>query len=148
MSIVKWKPNLLPNVDRFFDDFFKAEFPTWSRRNFSADGSTLPAVNVQETEDEFKLEVAAPGMSKIDFNVSVDNGVMTISAEKEMKNENNENGYSRKEFSYQSFQRSFSLPESVDDGQIKAKYNDGILYLTIPKRPEAKPKPAKMIKVS
>jgi len=148
MSIVKWKPKLLTNTDLFFDDFLKAEFPVWSRKNFSADGSTLPAVNVQETEDEFKLEVASPGMSKKDFNISVDNGVLTVSAQKEIENKSNENGYSRKEFSYQSFQRSFNLPESVEDGKINAKYTDGILHLNIPKKPEAKPKPAKMIEVS
>ena len=148
MTLVNWKPKMLTNVDRVFDDFFKSEFPSWSRMNYSADNTTLPAVNIRETDDEFKLEVAAPGMSKKDFNVSVDNGVLTVSAEKEMKNENKENGYSRREFSYQSFQRSFTLPESADDGKINAKYADGILHLTLPKKPEAKPQPAKTIKVS
>lgn len=148
MSIVKWKPNVINNVDRFFDDFFKAEFPTWSRMNFSPDGSTLPAVNVQEDADGYNLEVAAPGMNKKDFNISVDNGVLTVSVQRETNKEANKNGYTRKEFNYHSFQRSFTLPETVDDGKINAKYSDGILYISIPKKPEAKPKPAKTIKVA
>ena len=97
MSIVKWNPNGL--MGSFFDDFFKAEFPEWSRRNFAAENTTLPAINVKETDEDFQLEVAAPGMKKKDFNLELVKNVLTISAKKEQSNEEKDNGYTRKEFS-------------------------------------------------
>lgn len=145
MAIVKWDPNRL--MGGFFDDFFNTEFPEWSRRNFAAENTTLPAINVKETDDDFQLEVAAPGMSKKDFKIELDKGILKISAEKELSNEEKNNGYTRKEFSYSSFQRAFNLPDAVHGEKISAKYNDGILYVTLPKKPEAKPQPAKMITV-
>jgi len=147
MAIVKFRPSLVNNVDSFFDDFFKSQFPSLSNTNLSDNRGTTPAVNVKETENDYQLEVAASGMDKKDFDVSVDNGTMTISAAKEQKDKHEEDGYTRKEFSYQSFHRSFTLPKGADDGKIQAKYNDGILHVTLPKKPEAKPQPAKKIKV-
>ena len=148
MSITKWRPKVSTGLDRFFDSFRKDEFPAWSRLNFASEDSTLPAVNVKETNDDFRLEVAAPGLQKKDFNVSVENGVITIYGERKNQEERNDNGYTRKEFSYQSFQRSFNLPDSVDETKINAKYNDGILHLSLPKRHHSKTKQAKIIKVS
>lgn len=148
MAIVRWNSGTVPTVSRLFDDFFRTEFPDWSRKNFASEGGSLPAVNVKETDDEYRLEVAAPGMSKKDFKVEVDNGVITISAEREVSNESKDDGYTRREFSYESFQRAFSLPDGADDNKISAKYNDGILYISLPKKPEARPQPAKTIKVS
>lgn len=145
MAIVKWNPNRL--MGSFFDDFFRTEFPEWSRRNFAAENATLPAINVKETDNDFQLEVAAPGMSKKDFNLELDKNVLTISAQKEFSNEEKDNGYTRKEFSYSSFQRAFTLPNTVMGEKISAKYVDGILNITIPKKPEAKPKPAKKIAI-
>ena len=113
-------------------------------------GATLPAVNVKETNDDFIIEVASPGMKRDDFKVELDNHVLTISSEMEGRHEEKDrNGkYTRKEFSYQSFQRSFSLPENkVEGGKISAKYTDGILYVTIPKKEDAKVKPARQISV-
>lgn len=124
MSLMK-RTSLMPWVDRFFadDDFFNK----WWRED------RLPAVNVAETEKEFKVEVAAPGMKKDDFKVEVKEGVLYISAEAKTEKEEKEDNYMRKEFSYSSFKRSFYLPENVKDDAIVANYKDGILYLTLPK---------------
>lgn len=148
MAIVKWNPGFVSNVDSFFDDFFKSQFPSLNRAKFASNRETMPSVNVKETDNEYELEVAAPGMDKKDFNVTVENGVMTISAEKELKKDKEEDGYTRKEFSYTSFHRSFTLPEGADDGKIDAKYKDGILHIILPKKPEAKPQAAKIIKIA
>jgi HSP20 family protein len=147
-TLVKWNEGGLPSFSRMFDDFFKAEFPVWSHNNFAAEGSTLPAVNIKETDKEFSLELAAPGMKKEDFNVGVEDDVLTISAEREETKEEKEESYNRKEFTYASFQRKFTLPEGIDAGKVTAKYEDGVLLLSLPKKPEAQPKPTKTIKIS
>lgn len=120
----------------------------WNESNFSTTNSTLPAVNIRENEESFMIEMAAPGLTKDNFKVNLDRNRLVISSElKEEKNENGEK-YSRREFSYQSFQRSFTLPEGIIDGdKISAKYNNGILMVSIPKRDEVKPKPAKEIDI-
>ena len=99
----------------------------------------MPAVNVKENEKNYEIEVAAPGMKKEDFNIAVDNGILTISAESKEEKEQKEDNYTRREFSYSSFSRSFSLPQNVDEDNIKAKYENGVLYLTISKIEETKP---------
>lgn len=145
MSIVKrnnaWPSNLL------FDDFLTRDLVNWP--DWRTEGSSLPKVNIVETNDEFRVEMAAPGMKKGDFHVELDNDVLTIHSE---MTENVEDGedkkYSRREFSYQSFKRSFYLPNTVEADSIKAKYNDGILSLVIPKKEEAKKKPVKTIAIS
>lgn len=149
MKPVVRKDSFLPVFDRFFDDFFVKDFfendwkPAWGER-FST-----PAVNVKENENGFELEVAAPGFDKKDFNIEVDNGVLTISSEKkEEKEEKDDKKYTRKEFHYASFKRTFRLPENiVEDEKINAKYEDGILKLFVPKKEEAKPQPARTIKI-
>ncbi len=147
-ALVKWNESGFPAFSKMFDDFFKTEFPVWSHNNFAAEGTTLPAVNIKETEKEFNLELAAPGMKKEDFNIGVEDDVLTISAEKEVSKEEKEDNFNRKEFSYSSFMRRFNLPESVEAEKVTAKYRDGVLYLTLPKKPEAQPKPAKTIKIT
>lgn len=108
----------------------------------------MPSVNITENGKEFRIELAAPGMSKNDFKVNVEDNVLTISAEKEEeKNDKNER-YTRREFSYRSFTRSFRLPAEVRSENIEGKYEDGILKLSIPKKEESKKSPAKQIKVS
>jgi HSP20 family protein len=113
------------------------------------DGSlSLPDVNIIENGKDFKIELAAPGLERKDFKVEVDNGVLTISAEKkEEKKEENEN-YKRREFSYNSFSRSFTLPENSLTDKIDAKYENGILRLTLPKKEVVVSKPKKEIKVA
>jgi HSP20 family protein len=127
------------------DDWFDS-----SIRNWRSTGATLPSVNVRETNDEFIIEVAAPGMNRDNFKVELDNNILSISAELQGKNETSEqnDNYNRREFNYQSFQRSFSLPETKVEGtKISAKYKDGILYVAIPKKEEVKIKPARQITV-
>ncbi|TDQ25551.1 Hsp20/alpha crystallin family protein [Tenacibaculum caenipelagi] len=130
-----------PNV---FNEFLR----DWSATNFSDTNTTLPAVNIKETENEFMVNVAAPGMSKEDFKIHLENDILTISSEKKESQENHNDNYTRKEYSYMSFKRSFTLPKGiVDSEKIKAAYENGELKITIPKLEEAKPKPAKLIKV-
>lgn len=122
----------------------------WNYSNFAGRNSSLPAINVRETEDEFLIEVAAPGLKKDDFRIDYDNGRLTISSEKKEENEEKKKGkVTRREFSYTSFQRTFTAPESVVNAEkIKAKYDNGILHITLPKREEIKPKPAKQIAIN
>ena len=121
----------------------------WNLTNFSSTNTTLPAVNVRETDDDYILEVAAPGMSKKDFTINFQNNVLTISSEKKEEKNEKDDGYTRREFCYQSFQRSFTVPHNdVESNKISATYSDGILSVKLPKREEVKPKPAREIKIS
>jgi len=120
----------------------------WNNSNFSSTNSTIPAVNILENEESFVIEVAAPGMEKENFTVNLDGDRLLISSELKKENSENEANYSRREFSYQSFQRSFTIPEgTVDDEKIMAKYSNGILMITLPKKDELKAKPAKRIDI-
>lgn len=149
MAIVRRNSNILPTLSRFFDDDFHRDFLNWSNRNFSSTGTSLPAVNIKETDEAFVLEVAAPGMQKSDFKVSLNNKLLTISSEtKETLEENKDDKYTRLEFSYQAFTRSFSLPETVQQDRIEAKYIDGVLHVTLPKREEAKKLAPRDIEIS
>lgn len=133
----------------FFDRFWNNELMDWNRSNFSSTNTSLPAVNVKETDDDFIIELAAPGMNKKDFKISFNNNILTISSELKDEKEESEDNYTRKEFSYQSFQRSFTVPENIVNGEkISAKYNEGILNIVLPKREEVKPQPEREIKIS
>ncbi|HEV8285789.1 MAG TPA: Hsp20/alpha crystallin family protein [Chitinophagaceae bacterium] len=152
-SLIKKNRSLLPSFSRFWDedDFFNRGMMNWGLSNFADSGSTLPAVNIKETENSYEVEMAAPGMKKEDFKIELENNILTISSEKtEEREEGDEKEkYSRREFSYQSFQRSISLPkEVVDEEKIKAHYKDGMLHLTIPKKEEAKQKPPRKIQIA
>lgn len=117
-------------------------------RDFSETNTTLPSVNIKETEDKFGVEVAVPGFNKKDFNIELNNNQLTISSEKKEEDESEETErYTRREFSYQSFRRTFTLPNIVDGEKISAQYKDGVLHVDIPKREEAKPKPARQISI-
>lgn len=116
--------------------------------NTPAFAGTVPAVNVVENEEGFRIEVAAPGLQKSDFKLNLEKNQLTISAEKEQKEENKTEKYTRKEFRYSSFQRTFTLPNTVDGDRIEATYADGILNIALPKREEAKEKPARQIEVA
>lgn len=107
----------------------------------------VPAVNIIENEKDFEIELAAPGLSKKDFNISVAEGMMTISSEKEEKTEEQKENYTRREFSYRSFRRSFRLPENVDENQINASYQNGVLMLKIAKTVPGLAKASKVIEV-
>jgi len=143
--------NLVRHSSQFpsiFDRFFNNELTDWNSRNFSNTNTTLPSVNIKENNDEFVVEVAAPGLEKKDFNIELDNDLLTVSSELQTENEEKDGEkITRREFSYQSFSRSFTLPVLVERDAIKAKYENGILNIFIPKKEEAKPKPAKKIEI-
>ena len=144
MTLVKYQ-NQVPNL---LERFFNNDLESWTRNNFSNTNTTLPSVNIKETDEAFEVEVAAPGFEKSDFNIELNNDILTISSEKELSNEEKEGErITKQEFSYQSFTRSFTLPEMVEDEKITASYENGILAINIPKKEEAKPKPVKQIKV-
>lgn len=149
-TLVRTNGNLFPAIPSLLNDLFTDDWFNSSLANWKSTGASLPAVNVRESNDEFRIEVAAPGMKRDDFKVELENNVLTISSEREDKHEEKDNeGYTRREFSYQSFQRSFRLPETQVEGEkIAARYVDGILQITVPKKEEAKVKPAKQIAVS
>ena len=128
-----------------WEDFFNNDL--FNLPAIASRGTTVPAVNITETDTEFMLELAAPGMKKSDFHVNVDRNVLTVSSEKEEEKEEKDKNYTRKEFSYSSFERSFTLPESVDQEKIDAKYANGVLKLVLPKKEEVIPK-TKEIKIS
>ncbi len=139
-----------PTLPHFFDDFFTRDLTDWGVQNHSRTNTTLPSVNIVEHPDGFTVEMAAPGMTKKDFQVELDNEVLKITSQKQVANELDEGDrYTRREFSYQSFERSFHLPKSVvDASRIKAKYENGILRLMIPKREEAKALPPRKIAIA
>jgi HSP20 family protein len=110
-------------------------------------GVTVPSVNIRETAKDFMFEVAAPGLERKDFNIELDNHVLTIKVEKEEKKEEKENGYFRKEYSFNAFTRSFTLPENVKEGNIDAKYENGILRVIVPKAKETLVQTPKRISV-
>ena len=140
-SIVK--SNWMPTI---FDDFFGNDWLN-ERTTFGLT-STRPAVNLVETEKEYRIELAAPGLSKKDIKIDLHKNILSISSEKEESKEENENNYMRKEFSYSSFKRSFTLPETVDASKISADHSNGILQVHIPKKPEAVEKGPKQIAIS
>ena len=150
MTSLMRRNSMMPVLDNFFDDFFAKDLFDWSDKNFTAMGNTLPSVNVKQTGSHFEIELAAPGMKKEDFKIELDKHVLTISSEKkEEHNEEDKNGnYTRKEFNYRSFSRSFTLPaDVVESDKIEASYHDGILHLMVPKKEKAKPQPVKSITV-
>lgn len=152
MSLVKWKNandhalqtgRMFPSVfSDFFDGFFGnellgGELVSW-----------VPAVNISETDNSFKIDVSAPGLGKNDFKVEIDNYVLSVSGERKDVKNNDNSRYTRREFSYGSFRRSFNLPDIVDSDKIDAHFDNGVLTLTIPKKEEAKRKPVKEISIS
>ncbi len=139
-TLVK-KDGLFPSfesksINNFFDDFITKDLFDWTDRNFAALGSNLPSVNLKETETEIEVELAAPGMKREDFRVEIDNDILIISSEKEEKKEevSKKENYVRREFNYQSFSRTFRLPETIDENKIEANYKDGILHVVVGKK--------------
>jgi HSP20 family protein len=137
MTLVKFNPekrnsSLLPGFNDVFDSIFNDTF--FNDRMVSR----VPAVNISETENNYHVELAAPGLKKEDFKLNLENNVLNVSVEQSANNEDDQKNYSKREYSYSSFVRSFTLPESADDSQIDATYTDGILRIDIAKREEAK----------
>jgi HSP20 family protein len=143
MTLIRRVNNNYPLFQNWMEDFFG---------NFDSNVSnkmrtTVPAVNIAETENSFEIAFAAPGLTKSDFSIHLENDVLTVKSEKaENQSESNTN-FTRKEFNFSSFQRSFTLPEAADGENIKAEYLNGILNIEIPKKEEAKAKPAREIAI-
>lgn len=135
MLTVRRRPNGVPALVNVFENFFNNNFP---EKYLEDKGEFIPSVNVSETDKEFKLEFAVPGFEKPNFDVQIDNEYITISGKKEISNEVKEKNYTRKEFSFGSFKRTFTLPENVASEKIEAIYENGILNLILPKK-EVKP---------
>jgi HSP20 family protein len=135
----------LSNWYRPLDRFFRNDFLNLWDGNME----TVPSINISEEKNAYKVEMAAPGLKKEDFNIDVDRNMLTISCEKETENKTGgeKESYSRREYNYTSFSRSLSLPEHVDSSRISAKYTDGVLTLSIPKREDAQQKLSQKIKV-
>lgn len=112
--------------------------------------ATVPAVNIKETEKDFTIELAAPGKKKEDFNIEVNENVLTISSEikSEKEDKTDDGAYTRREFKYSSFKRAFTLPETINEDKINASYEDGVLKLALPKKEEALPKPKRLIEIA
>ncbi len=142
------------NLPSLIENFFGRDMNDFFNTNTSAI-SNVPAVNVVEHQDGFRIEVAAPGLKKEDFKLNLNHNNLSISAYQETQKEEQDNNhrssdrekYTRREFSYSSFQRTFTLPTSVDADRIQATYTDGILKIEIPKREEAKVKPPRQIEI-
>jgi HSP20 family protein len=143
-SVFSRKNGTVPRnfVDEFFNDSYLPRFLDWNYES-----TNTPAVNVEETEKEYQIEVAAPGLEKEDFKVNIDRNVLTISSTKENKNEEKRDGYLRREFNYNSFSRAFTLPDNTETTKIKASHKNGVLSISIPKV-EAKAKQTTEIKIS
>ena len=143
MSLIKWNPesSFFPTLTNWFDDFlpdngFKP----------AVKGISIPAVNVTESKDAFKLKVAAPGFKKEDFKLEVQNGYLIISGESSEEKEDKNETFTRREYAYNTFSRSFGLPENVEGEEISAEYADGVLKVVLPKK-KADEKPTKQIAV-
>lgn len=137
---IRRRNELFPNLfEHFFNDSdrFHANFRT-----------DIPSVNVAEDENLFRIEVAAPGFDREDFDVKVHKDTLTISGEKKQAEDNEKERYTRREFDYKSFKRAFTLPKTSDAEKISANYKDGILYIELPKREEAKPKAPRKIAIA
>ncbi|WNH07801.1 Hsp20/alpha crystallin family protein [Thalassobellus suaedae] len=156
MSLVKFRNKRRPLETLTTRDFFNADDflgnRFWNSSLFLDDfwngKSNEPALNIIEEDDKFEIELSAPGFSKNDFEVTVDNGYLNISAEKTDSKKEKEDNYTRKEFSYNSFEKRLLLPDSVKEEDVKAKYKDGILRFNLTKKEEAKQNKPKKIEIA
>ncbi|QOW11869.1 Hsp20 family protein [Kaistella flava (ex Peng et al. 2021)] len=128
--------NNLSKRNSFFDDFFTKDLMGSDRRPFAENSLTIPSVNVKEEENRFEIQVAAPGIKKQDFKINLDRNVLSISSENKSENEevDKDGNFTKREFNYSSFSRSFTLPELVETDKIEATYEDGILKVSVPKK--------------
>ncbi|MBC8052370.1 MAG: Hsp20/alpha crystallin family protein [Sphingobacteriaceae bacterium] len=136
MTLVKFSNGAKNTAMNPFTDVFESFF----NDSFVSDRMTskVPAVNIAETENDFHIELAVPGLKKEDFKINLDKYVLSVSAEKKAENNQAEKRYSKREYSYASFVRSFTLPETANQEKIDAEYLDGILKITVAKKEEAK----------
>jgi HSP20 family protein len=129
------KGDLFPTI---FDDFF-GPWNEWFTNSGPRDRAlTVPSTNIVEDKDSYKVFIAAPGLKKSDFNIDVECNMLTISSEKEENKEDKDTWFTRKEYNYSSFKRSFTLPDEIKRDNIEALYEDGVLKLVLPKKEDAK----------
>ena len=148
MTLIKFKnPAALGQFDRmpYFSEMVNEFVNGWVAPEFRK--SAVPAVNIKESDTLVEIQLAAPGFKKEDFKIAVENDVLTIGAEVKKEEEEKKDSYTRKEFSYSSFSRSFNLPEFLETENVKAVYENGILNIALPKKAEVKTAP-KEIKIS
>lgn len=133
-NLIKWPfgNDLFPNVKNIFEDFW-ADTPDFMNRMIHT-GTTLPAANIHETENAYEIELAVPGLKKEDLKIKLDNHRLLISSEQKTEKEAKEKNYTRREFSFQTFQRSFTLPEDAQPDGIGAKYDEGVLHVSVPRK--------------
>lgn len=143
MTLIRRLNNNYPVFQNWLEDYFGT-----IDDSIYTNKKTVPAVNIAENDEQFKIYFAVPGLSKSDFSINLENDVLTVKSEKEQERESTSTNFTRKEFNFSSFQRSFTLPESADGESIKAEYKDGVLQIEIPKKEEAKVKPAREIEVA
>ena len=132
-------------VPAYWDDFFNDSFYN-SRNNYSSKGWN-PSVNVTESDLNYLIEVAVPGVSRKELNINIEDDVLSISSERKEKKEKNETRYLRREFSHSTFKRSFTLPETIDTDKVSARHEDGILIVELPKKEEVVQKISRNIEV-
>jgi HSP20 family protein len=136
MTVVKLN-NRPANGFNLLDNFFN-EFPTFFKDDFGTKAQGFVPVNVKETKDAYQLEVVAPGFEKNDFNINLEKNILTVSAEMKTETENKNEKQIRREYSYHSFKRSFTVDEKVDSEKIEAQYVNGVLTLNLPRKEEVK----------
>jgi HSP20 family protein len=137
MSLIKFNnAGNNKSLNTGFNDIFESVF----NDSFLSDRmiSRVPAVNICETQDHYLIEMAAPGLQKEDFNLKLDRNLLTVSVEQKKEHTEQHKQYNKREFSYSSFVRSFALPDTADDAQIEASYNNGMLNIHVAKKDEAK----------
>lgn len=134
----------LPTI---FEDFFKPWNEWFDTNGGGLRTINVPAVNITEKKDTYEVALAAPGLKKEDFNIAVDGNMLTISSEQEHKKEEKDDKITRKEYNYSSFSRSFTLPEEINQEKIEARYENGILNITLPRKEETKKATLKQVTV-
>ena len=140
MNLLRKQSPFFPSlVDEFVNRDWNLELPSFS--------TTVPAVNIIEKEIEYKIEIAVPGMRKDHFEIEMEEGILSISVNQDEEKTSEKGKFTRREFSYNSFRRSFTIPESVDPAKIDANYTEGVLFISLPKRKEALPQPKKLINI-
>ncbi len=144
MNLVKRNTSNSNFFPAIMEELFR---PDWMGGTHQPNTTGVPPVNIRETDASYELELSAPGKTKEDFNIEIDNDLLTISSEQKSESTSEDGKFTRREFSYTSFRRSFTLPETVKDDSIQASYDAGILKISLPKREEALPKPKRMIDI-
>ena len=139
MNLIQKQNTLIPF---FFDDFINREL-NLEKSLFE----TFPAVNIKELDSSFQIELAVPGKTKNDFQIEIEDGILTISSNVEEKNNSDNFKFTKREFSYESFQRTFTLPETIDKTKIDAKYSEGVLCVSLPKLKDSVVQSKKIIKI-